>query len=135
MIGKIISFSLKHIVIVILSTVFVIGLGLWVYTVLKIEAYPDISDTNVIVITPYEGRAAEEVEQQVTIPLERALNNVPGVLDRRSRTIFGLSVVQLTFQESITDFYARQYVAEKLQYAELPDGVTPELGPPDFTYR
>ncbi len=129
MIDKIISFSLKHAVIVILSTVLVLGLGLWVYTLLKIEAYPDISDTNVIVITSYEGRAAEEVEQQVTIPIERALNNVPGVLDRRSRTIFGLSVVQLTFQESITDFYARQYVAEKLQYAELPDGVSPELGP------
>ncbi|MDX2191222.1 MAG: CusA/CzcA family heavy metal efflux RND transporter [Bacteroidota bacterium] len=129
MIDKIISFSIRHGIIVILSTIFVFGLGLWVYTLLKIEAYPDISDTNVIVITKYEGRAAEEVEQQVTIPIERALNNVPGVLDRRSRTIFGLSVVQLTFQENVTDFYARQYVAEKLQYAELPDGVTPELGP------
>ena len=129
MINKIISFSLKHPIVVILSTILVLGLGLWIYTLLKIEAYPDISDTNVIVITQYDGRAAEEVEQQVTIPIERALNNVPGVLDRRSRTIFGLSVVQLTFQESVTDFYARQYVAEKLLYAELPEGVTPELGP------
>ena len=101
MIDKIISFSLKYAVLVILGSFFIVGMGLWVYTLLKIEAYPDISDTNVIVITPYEGRAAEEVEQQVTIPLERALNNVPGVLDRRSRTIFGLSVVQLTFQEKI----------------------------------
>jgi len=58
-------------------------------TTIKIEAYPDIADTNVIVVTQYPGRAAEEVEQQVTIPIERALQNTPNVLDRRSRTIFG----------------------------------------------
>ena len=71
------------------------------FTQLKIEAYPDIADTNVIVIAKFNGRAAEEVEQQVTIPIERALNNVPRVLDRRSRTIFGLSVVQLTFEDGV----------------------------------
>lgn len=129
MIERIIAFALRHKWVTLTSTVLVAALGLWCYTLLQIEAYPDISDTNVIVITQYEGRAAEEVEQQVTVPIERALNNVPGVIDRRSRTIFGLSVVQLTFQDGIEDFYARQYVAEKLKYAEVPEGVAPELGP------
>jgi cobalt-zinc-cadmium resistance protein CzcA len=129
MIERCISFALRHRWMTLMLTVLVAALGLWCYTLLQIEAYPDISDTNVIVITQYEGRAAEEVEQQVTIPIERALNNVPGVIDRRSRTIFGLSVVQLSFQDGTEDFYARQYVAEKLKYAEVPEGIEPELGP------
>ncbi len=103
--------------------------GYWCFTQLKIEAYPDIADTNVIIVAPYDGRAAEEVEQQVTIPIERALNNVPQVLDRRSRTIFGLSVVQLTFQDGTNDYFARQQVLERLAGAELPPGVHPELAP------
>ena len=105
------------------------GLGFWSFKELKIEAYPDIADTNVIVITQYNGRAAEEVEQQVTIPIERVLNNVPNVTDRRSRTIFGLSVVQLNFDESVTDYFARQQVLERLSAADLPDGVTPRIAP------
>lgn len=129
LISRFITFALRHPWLIIFSTVFVTGMGIWTYTLLRIEAYPDISDTNVIIITKYEGRAAEEVEQQVTIPIERALTNVPDVIDRRSRTIFGLSVVQLSFKDGVEDFFARQYVNEKLQYAALPEGVTPELGP------
>ncbi|GAB3909493.1 CusA/CzcA family heavy metal efflux RND transporter [Larkinella knui] len=103
--------------------------GLVCFRFLKIEAYPDIADTNVIVIAQYAGRAAEEVEQQVTIPLERALNNTPRVIARRSRTIFGLAVVQLNFEDGTNDYFARQQVIERLASADLPDGVTPELGP------
>lgn len=77
----------------------------------------------------YDGRAAEEVEQQVTVPIERALQNTPNVLDRRSRTIFGLSVVQLTFKDGTDDYFARQQVMERLATAELPKGVSPELAP------
>jgi cobalt-zinc-cadmium resistance protein CzcA len=105
------------------------GIGYWCFTMLKIEAYPDIADTNVIIVAQYPGRAAEEVEQQVTIPIERALQNTPNVLDRRSRTIFGLSVVQLTFTDGTDDYFARQQVNERLATAELPDGVAPELAP------
>lgn len=105
------------------------GIGYWCFTQLKIEAYPDIADTNVIIVAQYPGRAAEEVEQQVTIPIERALQNTPNVLDRRSRTIFGLSVVQLTFTDGTDDYFARQQVNERLAAAELPDGVNPELAP------
>ncbi|MCW5969350.1 MAG: efflux RND transporter permease subunit [Blastocatellales bacterium] len=114
----------------------IVGLGLalaaagsYVFTNLRIEAYPDISDTQVVVISVYPGYAAEEVEQQVTAPIERALNNAPRVIGRRSRTIFGLSVVELTFADPTDDYFARQVVLEKLREAELPDDVTTELGP------
>ena len=105
------------------------ALGLWSFGQLRVEAYPDISDTGVVVITVYSGNASEEVEKQVTIPIERALNNVPHVIARRSRTIFGLSVVELTFADGTDDYFARQLVLEKLRDVELPDGVTPGLGP------
>lgn len=103
--------------------------GYYCFTKLKIEAYPDIADTNVIIVAQYQGRASEEVEQQVTVPIERALQNTPNVLDRRSRTIFGLSVVQLTFKDGTDDYFARQQVIERLATAGLPEGVSPELAP------
>ena len=107
----------------------IVGLGAWSWIELKKEAYPDVGDTQVVVITTFAGRAAEEVEQQVTIPLERALNAVPRVATRRSRTIFGLSVITLSFEDGVEDYFARARVIEKLGDADLPDGVTPTLGP------
>ena len=82
-----------------------------------------------MIITLYPGHAAEEVEQQVTVPIERALNSTPQVIARRSRTIFGLSVVELTFEYDTNDYFARNVVLEKLRQVDLPDGVTPTLGP------
>ncbi|MFY7728698.1 MAG: efflux RND transporter permease subunit, partial [Flavobacterium sp.] len=122
-------FSLKNRWLVVAISIVLMGTGYYCFTQLKIEAYPDIADTNVIVVSQYQGRAAEEVEQQVTVPIERALQNTPNVLDRRSRTIFGLSVVQLTFKDGTDDYFARQQVMERLATAELPDGVSPELAP------
>ncbi|UPK69569.1 efflux RND transporter permease subunit [Chitinophaga filiformis] len=129
MIRNLLIFSLKNRWVIILMGLGLMGIGYWCFTQLKIEAYPDIADTNVIIVAQYPGRAAEEVEQQVTIPIERALQNTPNVLDRRSRTIFGLSVVQLTFTDGTDDYFARQQVNERLAGAELPDGVSPELAP------
>lgn len=129
MIKNLLFFSLRNRWVVIAVSVVLMGAGYWCFTQLKIEAYPDIADTNVIVVAQYPGRAAEEVEQQVTVPIERALQNTPNVLDRRSRTIFGLSVVQLTFKDGTDDYFARQQVTERLASAELPDGVAPELAP------
>ena len=114
---------------VIIVSLIISAIGYWSFTQLKIEAYPDIADTNVIVVAEYKGRAAEEVEQQVTIPLERALNNVPKVLNRRSRTIFGLSVVQLTFEDGTNDYFARQQVIERISTVTLPNNVQPQLAP------
>ncbi|OZI06271.1 CusA/CzcA family heavy metal efflux RND transporter [Siphonobacter sp. BAB-5385] len=129
MIRSLLLFSLKNRWVVVALAAALMGVGYACFRTLKIEAYPDIADTNVIVIAKYDGRAAEEVEQQVTIPIERALNNTPHVTDRRSRTIFGLSVVQLNFDETVTDYFARQQVLERIADAELPDGVTTELAP------
>jgi cobalt-zinc-cadmium resistance protein CzcA len=128
-IAKLLQFALNQRFITGLLGATLIGLGLWAFQQLKIEAYPDLSDTQVVVITVYPSHATEEVEQQVTIPIERALNSVPYVIARRSRTIFGLSVVELTFDYGTDDYLARQTVLEKLRDAALPDGIEPTLGP------
>jgi cobalt-zinc-cadmium resistance protein CzcA len=129
MIGKMLPYALHQRFLSVLMGLALVGLGLWAFNQLKIEAYPDISDTQVVVITLFPGHAAEEVEQQVSVPIERALNAVPSVIARRSRTIFGLSVVELTFAYGTDDYFARQVVLEKLRDATLPDGVQPTLGP------
>ena len=129
MIKNLLIFSLRHRWTIIAISIALMGIGYWSFTQLKIEAYPDIADTCVIVVSQYDGRAAEEVEQQVTVPIERALQNTPNVLDRRSRTIFGLSVVQLTFKDGTDDYFARQQVIERISGATLPAGVNPQLAP------
>jgi cobalt-zinc-cadmium resistance protein CzcA len=128
-IAQLLRYALRQRFITVLVGLTLIGAGLWAFSQLKIEAYPDISDTQVVIISQYPGRAAEEVEQQVTVPIERALNSAPNVIARRSRTIFGLSVVELTFDYGTNDYFARQVVLEKLRDVDLPDGVNPELGP------
>jgi heavy metal efflux system protein len=129
MIAKLLRFALQQRFVMIVVSLALIGSGIWSFQQLKVEAYPDISDTQAVVISLYPGHAAEEVEQQVTVPIERALNSAPAVIARRSRTIFGLSVVELTFAYGTDDYFARQVVLEKLRDATLPDGVTPSLGP------
>src|SRR5262249_35890271 len=98
---------------------------------LKIEAFPDVTNVQVMVITLFPGQAAEEVEKQITIPVERALGSVPNVLVQRSITSFGLSQVIVTFEDDTDIYFARQQIAERLRDAEVPDGVTPTLGPND----
>ncbi len=129
MLARVLELSFRYRAFVIFAVVVVAVAGVWSFKQLKLEAYPDISDPGVVVIALYPGFAAEEVEKQVTVPIERALNNTPNVLARRSRTIFGLSVVELTFTDTTNDYFARQVVLEKLRDADLPNGVTPTLGP------
>src|SRR5512139_3486944 len=78
--------------------------GFWAFNQLNIEAYPDLTDTQVVLVTQSPGHAAEEIEQQITVPLERALNGVPQVIARRSRSIYGLSVLELTFAYGTNDY-------------------------------
>src|SRR5438094_8837431 len=129
MLARALEFALHHRAVIIVAVLAMAAAGAWSFRELNLEAYPDISDPGVVVLTPYPGFAAEEVEQQVTVPIERALNNTPNVIARRSRTIFGLSVVELTFSDGTNDYFARQLVLEHLRDADLPDGVTPTLGP------
>ncbi len=130
MIAEILHFAMKRRLAVLLLALALAACGIWAFRMLKIEAYPDISETQVIVITLVPGRAAEEIEQQVTVPVERALQSIPKAAARRSRTIFGLSVVDITFEYGVDDFFARQAVLEKLRDIELPDGIVPALSPP-----
>jgi cobalt-zinc-cadmium resistance protein CzcA len=129
MIRRLLTFALNQRLITFGLALAIIGIGIFSMLQLKIEAYPDVADTEVVVISKFDGRAAEEVEQQVTVPLERALNGVPRVAERRSKTIFGLSVIHLTFEDGTDDYFARQQVLEKLRDADLPEGVSPELAP------
>jgi cobalt-zinc-cadmium resistance protein CzcA len=129
MIPALIRAALRYRWSVLIGVVAIMILGMWSFTQMKIDAYPDISAQMVQVITPYPGRAPEEVERQVTIPVEIAMRNVPKVETIRSRTIFGLSVVQLIFEEGTESYWARQRVQEKLSGLELPVGAETELGP------
>jgi cobalt-zinc-cadmium resistance protein CzcA len=103
--------------------------GSYCWTGLAIEAYPDIADVSAQVITQAPGLAAEEVEQQITIPLERELNGTPGMLFMRSKSTFGLSLITLVFRDGIDDYWARQRINERIQNVTLPPGLTPGLDP------
>jgi heavy metal efflux system protein len=129
MVERLIKAALHYPWIVLASTVTVIVLGVYSYQHEKIDAYPDISGQMVQILTSFPGRAPEEVEQQVTIPIEFTMGNVPRVNTIRSRTIFGLSVVQLSFEEGVEGYWARQRVLERLAALELPTGASAELGP------
>jgi cobalt-zinc-cadmium resistance protein CzcA len=104
--------------------------GLRAYSDTPIEAFPDVTNYQINVITKAPGLAPEEVEKQVTLPLERALNGTPEVISMRSESLFGLSLIYLTFDDGIDAFRARTRATERIATADdLPDGVRPELGP------
>lgn len=94
-----------------------------------IDAFPDVTNTKVTIITQWAGRSAEEVEKFITIPVEIAMNSVQKKTDIRSTTLFGLSVINVLFEDHVDDFVARQQVYNLLNDADLPDGVTPEVQP------
>lgn len=103
--------------------------GYYSWKELSVEAYPDIADTTAQVITLYAGHAAEEVEEQVTIPIERELNGTPGLEIMRSRSTFGLSIITLVFRDGIDDYFARQRIRERLENVNLPPGADKGLDP------
>ncbi|CAD0221056.1 efflux RND transporter permease subunit [Chryseobacterium sp. JV274] len=103
--------------------------GYYSWTRLSIEAYPDIADVTSQVVTQVPGLAAEEVEQQITIPLERSLNGLPGMHVMRSKSTFGLSIITMVFDDGIDDYWARQRIQERLTDVELPYDAQPGLDP------
>ena len=130
MIKRIVDYALGQPLFVLLGLLLFIGGGIAAFRSLPIEAFPDVTDTQVTVITLYPGRAPEEVEKQVTIPLEIALSGVPNSIRMFSHTQFGLSFIVVTFDEKPSLFMARQLVEERLRGLDLPPGVEPELAPP-----
>jgi heavy metal efflux system protein len=127
MIARIVRLSLDQPLLIVFALLAFIGSGLIAFKNLPVEAFPDVTDTQVTVITLYPGRAAEEVERQVTIPLEVALSGIPNAVRVFSHTQFGLSFTVITFNDKANDYFARQQVTERLRNADLPDGVKPEL--------
>jgi cobalt-zinc-cadmium resistance protein CzcA len=105
------------------------GIGVIAWRGLSIDAYPDISDTTVQIVTQVPGLATEEIEQQITIPVERAVAGIPDVNILRSKNSFGISTVILVFDDKVDDYWARQRVTERLSGLELPYDAVPELNP------
>jgi cobalt-zinc-cadmium resistance protein CzcA len=120
-------FRRRHLAWVIAILLTIYGYVSWTH--MAVEAYPDISDVQVQVSTQVPGLAAEEIEQQVTTPLERALSNTPGVVSLRSSSTFALSLITLVFKDGTEDYFARQRVLERIGGVTLPAGVQASLGP------
>lgn len=129
-IKNIISFSLKNK----FFTFFWVGLlviaGTFSFVKIPIEAFPDVTNTQIIIVTQWDGRSAEEVERFVTTPIEIAMNSVQRKSNVRSITMFGLSVVKIIFDDDVEDFFARQQVNNLLTNVQLPEGVDPDVQPP-----
>lgn len=129
-IKKIISFSLKNK----FFTFFWVGLiviaGIYSYIKIPIEAFPDVTNTQIIIVSEWNGRSAEEVERFVTTPIEIAMNSVQKKTNVRSITMFGLSVIKVIFEDDVDDFFARQQVNNLLKNVQLPSGVDADVQPP-----
>jgi cobalt-zinc-cadmium resistance protein CzcA len=125
MIEKLIDFALRQRLLVAAAAVATFILGAWAYTELPVDAYPDISPVLVQVFTETEGLAPEEIEQLVTYPVEVTMNGLPGLERIRSVSNFGLSVVNVYFEEGTDIYFARQLVNERLQEAreQIPTGL------------
>jgi heavy metal efflux system protein len=126
----ILSFSLKNK----FFTFFWVGLiviaGVISYLRIPIEAFPDVTNTQIIIVTEWNGRSAEEVERFVTTPIEISMNSVQKKTNVRSITMFGLSVIKVIFEDNVDDFFARQQVNNQLKNIQLPDGVDADVQPP-----
>ncbi|HEY0252853.1 MAG TPA: efflux RND transporter permease subunit, partial [Kofleriaceae bacterium] len=129
MIETLIKGSLSTRLLVFIMAIAVACGGYYAYSNLTIEAFPDPTDTQVQLITIYNGQPSEEVERRVSIPLERALNGVPGLYRLRSISLFGLSLVTMTFEDGVDPLVARQQISERIPDANLPTGIAPDLGP------
>jgi heavy metal efflux system protein len=129
MLQTIIKNCVQRRMLVLVMTAVVIALGIKSYISTPIEAYPDVTNTQVQVITQMPGYAAKEIERQITIPLERALNGTQGMKLMRSESLFGLSLVTLIFNDDAKPITSRMLVNQRLSQADLPDGITPSLAP------
>ncbi len=129
-IKRIIHFSLRHRYFVFFCTAVLAVLGFVSYRNTPIETFPDVTNTQIIIIAQWPGRSAEEVEKFVSIPLETALNSVQKKTTLRSTSAFGLSYIRIIFDDDVDDAFARQQVLSRLGNADLPEGVKPDVQPP-----
>ncbi len=127
---SIISFSLKNKVFTFFWVGLLVVIGIVSYIKIPIEAFPDVTNTQIIIVTEWNGRSAEEVERFVTSPIEIAMNSVQKKTNVRSITMFGLSVIKIIFEDDVEDFFARQQVNNQLRNITLPEDVEPDVQPP-----
>jgi cobalt-zinc-cadmium resistance protein CzcA len=130
LIKNIIHFSLRHRAMVFFMTAVLAVLGVWSYLNTPIETFPDVTNTQIIIIAQWPGRSAEEIEKMVTIPMETVLNSVQKKANLRTTSSFGLSYIRIIFDDNVDDAFARQQVLSRLQNADLPEGIKPEVEPP-----
>ncbi|MDB4997748.1 MAG: cation transporter [Myxococcaceae bacterium] len=128
MLDLIVRACLRSRLAVLVATAVLVAWGVYAFSGLTIEAFPDPTDTQVQIITSNPGQPAEEMERQISIPIERAVNGMPGLARVRSINLFGLSFVTLTFRDEVDVYFARTQTAERLRLVELPEGVHSELG-------
>ena len=128
-INRIVAASLRQRFLIILATFLLIGTGTWSLNRLPVEAYPDLSPAMVEIITQWPGRAAEEVERLITVPIEVEMNGIPKMTILRSISLYGLSDVRLSFRDGTDNYFARQRVLERFADLSLPSGVTPSVAP------
>ena len=129
MIDQFVAFCLHRRVAVILLAILLSGFGVYSWETLSVEAYPELGDVAAQVTTQVPGLAAEEVEQLITVPLERQINGTPGLLLMRSSSTFGLSLITVLFRDGYEDYWARQRLLERINQAVLPAGAAPSLDP------
>jgi cobalt-zinc-cadmium resistance protein CzcA len=128
MIRKLVDFSLENRFLVLAATLLLFVWGGISFHQLPVEAYPDVANNYVEIITQWPGISAEQIEQQVTIPLEIVMNGIPGVAHQRSFSIFGLSDLKLIFEDDTENSWNREKVLERLSQVTLPPGVVPQMG-------
>ncbi|MGH8152332.1 MAG: efflux RND transporter permease subunit [Rhodanobacteraceae bacterium] len=127
--NRIVEFSLEQKLLIVLFAIGLAGAGVWAYHVLPMDAYPNLSPPIVDVISQWPGQSAKDVESLITIPTERAMTAIPGLAEKRSISIFGLSDVTLTFEPGTNHYFARQRIYNRLSQITLPQGVQPSISP------
>lgn len=129
-IKNIIAFSLKHKGFTFFWVAILVVSGFFAFKNMPIEAFPDVTNAQIIIVTEWNGRSAEEIERFVTTPIEIAMNPVQKKTSVRSVTMFGLSVIKIIFEDGVDDFFARQQVNNQLRNVSLPNDVEPDVQPP-----
>src|SRR5579872_3202534 len=127
---SIVGFSLRYKFVILFAVAILIVSGIIVFRNMPIEAFPDVTNTEISIITQWPGRSAEEIEKFVTIPVEIAMNPVQQKISLRSTSIFGLSYVKLIFEDGVVDKDARAQVNALLQNVTLPENIQPQVQPP-----
>ncbi|MFV0146023.1 CusA/CzcA family heavy metal efflux RND transporter [Empedobacter falsenii] len=130
LVQSVVTFSLRNTTCVLFAVFALLFVGIFSLKHTPIEAFPDVTNTRARIITQWPGRSAEEMEKLVTLPVSKVMNSIPHKSNIRSISLFGLSVVTVQFEDGVDDFYAQQYVSNKLSGVDLPEGADADIEPP-----